>query len=110
MEKIKKFLISDWFTVILLVAAVGVVFSGYEIIGTVAFVLIFGIVMALTDDWMPLLQVIMFTTCFAIRCKNSFSTFLGYWWIVPIMVVLIACHFIRFKAAFLKQKCPYKKW
>ncbi|MBQ2841668.1 MAG: O-antigen ligase family protein [Clostridia bacterium] len=105
MERIKKFLISDWFTVILLIAAVGVVFSGFEIIGTVAFVLIFGITMALTDDWMPLLQIIMFTTCFAIRCKNSFSTFLNYWWVVPIMVVFIACHFVRFKANFAKGMC-----
>ncbi len=105
MEKIKKFLVSDWFTVILLVASVGIVFGSCEIIGTVAFVLIFGVTMALTDDWMPLLQIIMFTTCFSIRCKNSFSTFLGYWWVVPVMVVLIACHFIRFKAAFLKGMC-----
>ena len=105
MDKIKKFLISDWFTVILLMLSVGVVFSGYEIIGTVAFVLIFGVTMALTDDWMPLLQIIMFTTCFAIRCKNSFSTFLGYWWVVPIMVVLIICHFVRFKARFSKGIC-----
>ena len=105
MEKIKKFLISDWFTVILLIGSVGVVFSGNEIIGTVVFVLIFGITMALTDDWMPLLQIIMFTTCFAIRCKNSFSTFLGYWWVVPIMIALIICHFVRFKAHFAKGMC-----
>ncbi|MBQ2972788.1 MAG: hypothetical protein IJE19_00385 [Clostridia bacterium] len=105
MEKIKKFLASDWFTVILLVAAVGVIFSSTEIIGTVVFVLLFGITMALTDDWMPLLQIILFTTCFAIRCKNSFSTFLNYWWVVPIMVALIACHFVRFKAKFSKGSC-----
>ncbi len=105
MDKIKKFLASDWFTVILLVAAVGVVFSSTEIIGTVVFVLIFGITMALTDDWMPLLQIILFTTCFAIRCKNSFSIFLNYWWVVPIMVALIACHFVRFKAKFSKGSC-----
>ena len=37
MDKIKKFLVSDWFTVILLVASVGIVFGSYEIIGTVAF-------------------------------------------------------------------------
>ena len=104
-EKIKKFLVSDWFTVILLVSAVGIVFSGAEIIGSVAFVLIFGVTMALTDDWMPLLQIIMFTTCFAIRCKNSFSTFLGYWWVVPIMVVLVIIHFVRFKAKFAKGMC-----
>ncbi|MBQ3006102.1 MAG: O-antigen ligase family protein [Clostridia bacterium] len=105
MEKIKKFLISDWFTVILLIGSVGVVFSGNEIIGTVIFVLVFGITMALTDDWMPLLQIIMFTTCFAIRCKNSFSTFLAYWWVVPIMVALIVCHFVRFRAHFAKGMC-----
>lgn len=104
-EKTKRFLVSDWFTVILLVSAVGVVFSGAEIIGTVIFVLIFGVTAALTDDWMPLLQIIMFTTCFAIRCKNSFSTFLGYWWIVPIMVVLLVIHFVRFKAKFANGTC-----
>ncbi len=104
-EKIKKFLVSDWFTVLLLIAAVGIVFSGNEIVGTVIFVLIFGVTMALTNDWMPLLQIIMFTTCFAIRCKNSFSTFLGYWWVVPVMVILIIIHFVRFKAKFSKGMC-----
>ena len=104
-ERIKKFLVSDWFTAILLVSAVGIVFGSAEIIGTVVFVLIFGVTMALTDDWMPLLQIIMFTTCFAIRCKNSFSTFLGYWWVVPIMVVLIVIHFVRFRAKFSKGMC-----
>lgn len=104
-EKIKNFLVSDWFTVILLISAVAIVFSGAEIIGSVIFVLIFGVTMALTDDWMPMLQIIMFTTCFAIRCKNSFQTFLGYWWIVPIMLVLIVIHFVRFKAKFSKGMC-----
>ena len=68
MDKIKKFFVSDWFTVILLVASVGIVFSGNEIIGTIIFALLCGVTMALTDDWMPVLQIIMFTTCFAIRC------------------------------------------
>lgn len=108
MEKIKKFLVSDWFTVILLVASVGIVFGSYEIIGTVAFALVFGITMALTDEMMPLLQIIMFTTCFSIRCKNSFSTFLGYWWVIPIIIALIVCHFIRFKPAFLKGGMCFK--
>lgn len=107
MDKTKNFLSSDWFTVILIVGAVGIVFTGSEIIGTLVFVLIFGITMALTDDWMPLLQIILFTTCFAIRCKNSFSTFMNYWWIIPIMVALIACHFVRFKAKFSKGSCFY---
>ena len=105
MDKIKKFFVSDWFTVILLVASVGIVFSGNEIIGTIIFALLCGVTMALTDDWMPVLQIIMFTTCFAIRCKNSFSTFLGYWWILPIMIALVVCHFVRFKAKFSKGMC-----
>ncbi len=105
MEKIKKFLISDWFTVLLLIGAVGIVFSGNEIIGTLVFTLICGATLALTDDWMPVLQIIMFTTCFAIRCKNSFSTFLGYWWILLIMVPLVICHFVRFRAHFAKGMC-----
>ena len=105
MEKIKKFLVSDWFTAILLVAAVGIVFSGSEIIGTLVFALICCATMALTDDWMPVLQVIMFTTCFAIRCKNSFSTFIGYWWLLPVMFALIITHFVRFRPKFSKGMC-----
>ncbi len=104
-EKIKKFLVSDWFTVILLVSAVGIVFSGAEIAGTLVFALICCATLVLTDDWMPVLQVIMFTTCFAIRCKNSFSTFLGYWWLLPVMVALVIIHFVRFKPKFAKGMC-----
>ena len=105
MEKVRKFLISDWFTAILFIVAAAVVFTSTEIIGTVAFVLVFGVVMALTNDWVTLLQIVMFTTCFAIRCKNSFGTFLDFWWVVPIMLVLIVCHFVRFRAKFSKGNC-----
>ncbi|MBQ2847772.1 MAG: O-antigen ligase family protein [Clostridia bacterium] len=107
MEKVRKFLISDWFTAILFIAAATVVFTSTEIIGTVAFVLLFGVIMALTNDWIALLQIVMFTTCFAIRCKNSFGTFLDFWWVVPIMLVFIVCHFVRFRAKFSKGSCFY---
>ncbi len=107
MEKIKKFLISDWFTAILFIAAAAVVFTNTEIIGTVIFALLFCAVLAVTDDWMPLLQIIMFTTCFAIRCKNSFDDFIKFWWILPIVAGLVICHVIRFKPKLSKGSCFY---
>ena len=80
MEKIRKFLISDWFTVFLIAAASFIVVTGNEIGGTVMFVALFGIVMALSDDLLPALQIVLITTCFAIRCKHSYDDFIRFWW------------------------------
>lgn len=107
MEKIKKFLTSDWFTAILFIAAAVVVFTSAEIVGTVVFVLLFCVILAFTDDWMPLLQIIMFTTCFAIRCKNSFDDFIKFRWIIPIIAGLVIYHFVKFRPKLAKGSCFY---
>lgn len=107
MEKIRKFLVSDSFTAVLFVMAGIVVFTNNEIIGTVLFAAIIGIVMVLSDDFLPALQTILFTSCFAIRCKHSFDDFIKYVWVAPAIVILIISHFIIYKPKFKKGGCFY---
>lgn len=105
MEKIRKFFASDIFTAILVIAAGIIVFTGNEIGGTVLFIVILGIVMALCDDFLPSLQIILITTCFAIRCKHSYDDFIKFWWLIPPVAALILSHFFVYKAKFSKGSC-----
>ena len=105
MEKIRKFFASDIFTAILVIAAGIIVFTGNEIGGTVLFIVVLGIVMALCDDFLPALQIILITTCFAIRCKHSYDDFIKFWWLIPPVAALILSHFFVYKTKFSKGSC-----
>lgn len=105
MEKIRKFFSSDWFTAILMIAAAFFVFTGNEIGGTVLFIVAFGMTMALSDDFMPSLQIILIATCFAIRCKHSYDDFIKFWWLIPPVVILTLSHFFIYKTKFSRGSC-----
>ncbi|MGN0573994.1 MAG: O-antigen ligase family protein [Acutalibacteraceae bacterium] len=107
MEKIRKFLISDWYAAALLAIACAVIFTGSEVFGTMFFALIIGVTMALTEDLMPALEAIMVTVCFAIRCKHSFDDFMELWWLVPPIVILVLFHFIHYRSPLKKGACFY---
>ena len=105
MEKIRKFLVSDWYTVILFALACLVVITGTEVLGTLIFAIIIGFSMTLIDDWLVPLQGVMLTFCFAIRCKHSFDDFMKYWYLAVIAGVLVFSHFILYKFKFRKGSC-----
>lgn len=97
LPEIRKFLVSDWFSAILLLGAVVIVFTGTEVVGTLIFALVISTIMALTDDLLPALQALMYTICFAIRCKHSFDDFIQHWYFAPPIVILILSHFFLFR-------------
>ena len=97
LPKIRKFLTSDWFTLILLLGAAVVVFTGTEVIGTLIFALVIGASLALTDDFLPALQALMLTICFAIRCKHSFDDFIQHWYLAPPIAILVLSHFFLYR-------------
>ncbi len=105
MEKFRKFIVSDIFTAVLIVLAGVVVFTGQEIIGTMLFAIIVGVCLALSPDFLPALQTILITFCFAIRCKNSFDDFIKLWYLAPIIVVLVVFHFIKYRHGFTRGSC-----
>lgn len=107
MDKIRKFLISDWFTAVLIIAASVFVFTNSEIIGTVLFIVVFGLVMALSDDFIPALQTIVIASCFAIRCKHSYDDFKEFFWLLPPVVILILSHFFIYRTKLKKGSCFY---
>lgn len=105
MDKIKKFLASDLYTAILFIGACIVVFAGKEVFGTILFALIIALTMAMTDDLIPALQGVLFTVCFAIRCKHSFDEFIKYWYFAIPIAILFFTHFFRFRTKLSKGSC-----
>lgn len=105
MEKIRKFLTSDLYTAILFIAAGIVIFSGKEVIGTIAFAYAIGLTMVLTDDLIPPLQGVIFTVCFAIRCKNSFDEFFRYRFLTIPLAIMFFSHFFLYRTKLSKGKC-----
>ena len=101
-EKIRKLLVSDWFTALLIVMASVFVFTNNEIIGTVMFITAFGLVMVLTDDLIPALQIIVIASCFAIRCKHSYDDFSQFFWMIPPVAIMILSHFFIYRSGFKK--------
>ncbi len=107
MEKIRRFLISDWYTVFLFLIGSLVVLTNNEILGTLLMANIIGFSMMLSDDWLPPLQGVIITFCFAIRCKHSFDDFVQYWYLAIPAGVMILMHFVLYKFRFRKGSCFY---
>ncbi len=107
MEKIRKFLSSEIYSAILFLAACAVIFTGKEVLGTMLFAVVISASMALTDDLMPPLQGILFTVCFAIRCKLSYDEFFGYWYFAIPIVIFFVLHFILYPCRLSKGECFY---
>lgn len=107
MEKIRRFLISDWYTVFLFLIGSLVVLTNNEILGTLLMANIVGFSMMLSDEWLPPLQGVIITFCFAIRCKHSFDDFMQYWYLAIPAGVMILMHFVLYKFKFRKGSCFY---
>ncbi len=107
MDKIRKFLVSDWYTALLFIIGSLVVLTNNEIIGTLLMANIIGFSMMLCDDWIAPLQGVIVTFCFAIRCKHSFDDFMQYWYLAIPAGVMILMHFVLYKFKFRKGSCFY---
>lgn len=104
-DKFRDFIFSKNFSIFLFALGSFFAIIGQEVFGTLVFALIIAACFAVTDDFLPVLQTILFVTCFAIRCKNSFNDFIKFWWMAPPIVFLFFLHFFRFKLKFEKGSC-----
>lgn len=104
-DKFREFIFSKYFSVFLFALGSFFAIIGQEVFGTLVFVLIITACFAVTDDFLPVLQAILFVTCFAIRCKNSFDSFVKFWWMAPPIIILFLIHFFKYKIKFEKGSC-----
>lgn len=104
-DKFREFIFSKYFSIFLFALGTFFAIIGQEVFGTLVFALIITACFAVTDDFLPVLQTILFVTCFAIRCKNSFDSFIKFWWMAPPIVLLFFVHFFRFKVKLEKGSC-----
>lgn len=93
MTPVRRFLVSDRYSVLLFAGACFFIFTGQEVLGTFIFSILISFTMLAGEDLLPGIQGILVVTCFAIRCKYSFPDFLNLWPLAIPVVVFFCSHF-----------------
>ncbi len=104
-EKIRTFMNSDIYTIVIFILASLAVIFKLEILGTMIFANIIMFSIAVCKNYMPAFQAMMLVICFTIRCKNSFDDFVKIWWLAIPMVLFFVMHFVFYGARLKKGAC-----
>jgi hypothetical protein len=83
-----------------------VVFLKAEVQGMFVFVGLFSVVIALCADLLASLPAFLFAAMFLIKCTDSYSTFIPYWWMVFFPAAGILFHFIAYRPNPKKNNLP----
>jgi len=100
LEKVRNFLMSEYFMAIVCVIAAVVTMTKQEIYGAIGFVLLISALLIICDDVIVTTLPFMLLACFAAKCKGTFDIFIGFWWVVIIIVFSLVFHFVYYR----KQK------
>ncbi len=74
-----------------------VVILNQEVIAAVIMLLVWGVMIALTDDLMLCLTPVLLLSVFVTSLYDSFDTFIKFWWVAIPVAVGVAIHLVRFK-------------
>ena len=114
-KEIRTFLLSDKWMVILfclagVITTLTAIFPGkdIEIIGTIVFVYIVGFCICISDDIMAGLAPFSMTSVVAIRCFDSFDTFMKYKWSLVPIVFLLLFHLIAYRKPLTMKGSQFK--
>ena len=97
LEKLRNFFMSEIFMAVVCIMAALVTITKQEIYGAVIFVLIISFLLVICDDVIVTTLPFLLLSCFAAKCKNSFDIFIGFWWIVFIIVPALVFHFVYYR-------------
>ncbi|MBQ0135571.1 MAG: O-antigen ligase family protein [Oscillospiraceae bacterium] len=110
MTKIRTFLASDLFNVIMLILAC-VIITVDQMIATPAYYglavfygFIIAVVLMLTDDIISIFCPVLLLVSFVIQYKNSYDGFMKYLWGAPIIAFAIIFHFVYYRKSFKRVK------
>ena len=110
MQKVRTFLASDFFNVIMLVLA-AVIICIDQMLGTPVYYglsvfygfLVFAI-LVLTDDFLSLLAPALLLMSFTIQYKNSYEAYAHYFPGIPILVLALLFHIFAYRKSFEPKK------
>ena len=110
MQKLRIFLASDYFNLIMLLIAAVIIMVDQLVASPVyyGFSVIFGFiicaVLLLTDDIVSILGPSLILISFLIQYKNSYDGYMHYLWAIPIIAFCIIFHFVYYRKAFSFKK------
>ena len=93
MKPLRRFLFSDWYTLMLIAVSALFIFTNQGVLGVVVMSTILAAAMVITDDLLPILEGIMVISAFAIKLKYSTPDFLKLW---PFAFPIAICFFAHF--------------
>ncbi len=115
LERIRSFLLSKTFFIILIILGYAVSFSGSlitevhypllddpgvtlpHIIGVVFFILLICAILVISDDIQAIFCPLLVLCVFACDCYNSFDVFVRFWWLAIPAAAAVAFHFIYYR-------------
>lgn len=97
LEKMRTFFMSEIFMAVVCVMAAFVVITKQEIYGAIAFVLLISLLLVVCDDVIVTTLPFLLLSCFAAKCKDSYDIFIGFWWVVFIVVPALVFHFVYYR-------------
>ncbi len=108
--KVRKFLATDYFNIIMFVIAAIVVMIDQEVASpyyygfTIFYGFIIGIVLILTDDIVTVLCPTLLLVSFCVQYHDSYDGFIKYLWGAPILVFCFLFHIIAYRKKFEWKK------
>ena len=99
-EKLSKFTVTGYYSLLLFAVAGVFIFTGKEVIGTYILAMIVASTIIFSEDLLPALEGILVICCFAIRCKNSAPEFFSMWYLGIPTVVFVILRLILYKPNF----------
>ena len=95
MTKIRKFLLSPFYSLLLLLMTLVSIITGNEVVGAIIMAITGSLCFMLCENIMPFIQTALVMICFVIRCKYSFNDFWHYKILaIPVLIFLCSRFFI----------------
>ena len=104
LNKVRRFIDSDIFIVLMFMMALGIIILGVEIPGCIFFGFIICFIVVISPDVMSAFVPFFLLYAFAIRCKNSFDEFMGYIWCLPIFLFAVVFHIVAYRKMFTAKR------
>ena len=102
--KVRKFLASDTFSIILFILAALIIIFNWEIPGSIYLGFLVCGILVVSDDLFSCFLPALLLISFAIRNKDSYDDYMKYLWGIPIVVFAVLFHIIAYRKVFTYKK------
>ena len=102
--KVRKFLASDTFSIVLFILAALIIIFNWEIPGSIYLGFLICGILVVSDDLFSCFLPALLLISFAIRNKDSYDDYMEYLWGIPIVVFAVLFHIIAYRKVFTYKR------